>query len=135
MMKDDSSPAASDSPTLTTISDDPSVKESLITTLDSPITPTERFYVRNHFSEVPEINAASWRLKIGGLVNQPLELSLEELQSLPSRESVVTLECAGNSPLLPDAGGGGHWVRPRRGEHGPVEGRPPRGGSGEGGRV
>ena len=35
MMMDQSSPAA-DSPALTTISEDPSVKESLITSLDSP---------------------------------------------------------------------------------------------------
>ena len=96
MMMDQSSPAA-DSPDLTTISEDPSVKESLITSLNAPITPTERFYVRNHFSAVPQIDAAEWRLKVGGLVGQPLELSLEELLGLPSRESVVTLECAGNS--------------------------------------
>ena len=90
-------PTVNDSPALTTISEDPSVKESLITSLNAPITPTERFYVRNHFSAVPQIDAAEWRLKVGGLVGQPLELSLEELLGLPSRESVVTLECAGNS--------------------------------------
>ena len=107
MMMDHSSPAAADSPALTTISEDPSVKESLITSLDSPITPTERFYVRNHFSVVPQIDAAAWRLKVGGLVRQPLELSFDELLSLPSRESVVTLECAGNSRsyLTPPAEG------------------------------
>ena len=90
-------PTVNDSPALTTISEDPSVKESLITSLNAPITPTERFYVRNHFSAVPQIDAAEWQLKVGGLVGQPLELSLEELLGLPSRESVVTLECAGNS--------------------------------------
>ena len=97
MMMDDSSPAATNCPALTTISEDPSVKESLITSLDAPITPTERFYVRNHFSLVPQIDAAAWGLKVGGLVRQPLELSFDELLSLPSRESIVTLECAGNS--------------------------------------
>ena len=97
MMMDHSSPAASHSTALTTISEDPSVKESSITSLDSPITPTERFYVRNHFSVVPKIDATEWRLNVGGLVRQSLELSLEELLSLPSRESIVTLECAGNS--------------------------------------
>ena len=70
MMMDQSSPAA-DSPALTTISEDPSVKESLITSLDSPITPTERFYVRNHFSVVPKIDATEWRLNVGGLLANP----------------------------------------------------------------
>ena len=98
---------AADIPTLTTISDDPSVKESRITSLDTPITPTERFYVRNHFSEVPQIDQGEWRLSVHGLVERPLELSFEDLMSLSSIESVVTLECAGNSRsyLTPPAEG------------------------------
>ena len=107
MTSESTGPAGNESPALTTISEDPSVKESLITSLDSPITPTERFYVRNHFSVVPQIDAVAWRLKVDGLVRQPLELSFDELMSLPSRESVVTLECAGNSRsyLTPQAEG------------------------------
>ena len=92
---------------LATISDDPSVKESLITALDTPITPTERFYVRNHFTEVPQIDETTWRLKVDGMVSQPLELTFDEILEMPSRESVVTLECAGNSRsyLTPPAEG------------------------------
>ena len=98
---------ANPSPSLTTISDDPLVRESIVTSLDAPITPTERFYVRNHFTDVPRIDAKTWRLTIDGLVRQPLELTLDELLTMPARESVVTLECAGNSRsyLTPPAEG------------------------------
>ena len=58
----------------------------------APLTPTERFYVRNH-GPVPEATAP---LRVDGLVSQPLELSLAELQALPRRELTVTLQCAGN---------------------------------------
>ena len=97
----------SNAPGLTTISEDPSVKESLITALDAPITPTERFYVRNHFTEVPQIDKKAWKLKVDGLVTQSLELTFDDILSMSSRESVVTLECAGNSRsyLTPPAEG------------------------------
>ncbi len=104
---DAATPDATTTPSLNTISEDPLVRESIVTNLDDAITPTERFYVRNHFTEVPQIDAAEWRLRVGGLVSQPLEISLEELKAMPARECVVTLECAGNSRsyLTPPAEG------------------------------
>ena len=68
-------------------------------TLDGFLTPVERFYVRSHFA-VPTIDAASWRLRVGGAVKKPLELTFDDLLSLPSRTAAVTLECAGNGRLL-----------------------------------
>lgn len=59
------------------------------------VVPSDRFYVRNHFG-VPRLDPASWRLRISGLAGRPLSLSLAELQAMPSRTAVVTLECAGN---------------------------------------
>jgi DMSO/TMAO reductase YedYZ molybdopterin-dependent catalytic subunit len=64
-------------------------------TLDSFMTPNEKFYVRNHF-EQPKIDASSWRLKIEGAVKRELEVSLDDLKRLPSRTVTATLECAGN---------------------------------------
>jgi DMSO/TMAO reductase YedYZ molybdopterin-dependent catalytic subunit len=43
--------------------------------LDAFITPIDDFYVRSNF-EVPRVDGASWRLRVGGLVERPLELSL-----------------------------------------------------------
>jgi DMSO/TMAO reductase YedYZ molybdopterin-dependent catalytic subunit len=63
------------------------------------ITPTTRFYVRNHF-DVPRVVDGSWTLTVGGLVRRRRTLSLADLRRLPSRSMVVTLECAGNGRSL-----------------------------------
>jgi DMSO/TMAO reductase YedYZ molybdopterin-dependent catalytic subunit len=67
--------------------------------LDGFITPTERFYVRCHFP-IPEIDVRHWRLSVEGLVDQPIQFSLEELQKLPNKTITATLECAGNSRVF-----------------------------------
>jgi len=70
------------------------------------VVPSDRFYVRNHFG-IPALDAAAWRLEVGGLAGRPLSLSVAELRAMPSRTVVVTLECAGNgrSGLDPRAPG------------------------------
>jgi sulfite oxidase len=63
---------------------------------DSFITPEEIFFVRSH-GNVPEVDPATYRLHIGGLVNTPLALSLAEiLRDFESVEVVATIQCAGN---------------------------------------
>ena len=59
------------------------------------VLPSDRFYVRNHFG-VPDLDPATWRLRVGGLTGRPLSFSLDELRSMPSRTVLATLECAGN---------------------------------------
>lgn len=59
------------------------------------VMPNARFYVRNHF-HIPTLDAATFRLTVGGLVERPMSLSLADLRQMPSRNFVVTLECAGN---------------------------------------
>jgi DMSO/TMAO reductase YedYZ molybdopterin-dependent catalytic subunit len=63
--------------------------------LGGEVTPTGRFYRRNHFP-IPVIEPAAWRLGVGGMVHRPLSLSLHELTQLPAETATVTLECAGN---------------------------------------
>ena len=63
--------------------------------LDAILTRTDDFYVRSNFP-VPTIDPAAWRLEVGGFVERPLTLSLDELVALPRRTVAVTLECAGN---------------------------------------
>ncbi len=74
--------------------------------LGGVVMPNAHFYVRNHF-QIPLLDAATWRLNVGGLVERPLSLSLRDLQRLPSQTLVVTLECAGNgrSQLKPPVDG------------------------------
>lgn len=60
------------------------------------ITPVHQFFVRNH-GNIPQIDAKSFRLRIEGLVEKPLELSLEELAAkFPKTTTAATITCAGN---------------------------------------
>ena len=86
-----------ESSTLVTRQEDPLVKEATLPSLDSWITPTPRFYVRNHFSESPTLAISSWRLEVDGQVRQPLTLTFDDILGFPNKEIVVTMECAGNS--------------------------------------
>jgi DMSO/TMAO reductase YedYZ molybdopterin-dependent catalytic subunit len=67
--------------------------------LGGDVTPTAQFYRRNHFP-IPVLDGAAWRLDVGGMVQQPLSLSLHELTQLPAETAVITLECAGNGRAL-----------------------------------
>jgi DMSO/TMAO reductase YedYZ molybdopterin-dependent catalytic subunit len=80
--------------------------EMPFSTLDSFLTPTERFYVRNHFA-VPQLNVRTWRLRVEGNVQRPLELTYKEVRRLPPRTMTALLECSGNNRvyLTPRAAG------------------------------
>src|SRR5215203_1211359 len=60
------------------------------------VTPKELFYVRNH-GPTPEIDPASYRLTVSGLVERSLELALEEIKNeFPKEVVVAAIHCAGN---------------------------------------
>ena len=75
--------------------------------LDSWLTPPDQFFVIKHFDE-PELNERDWRLEVGGLVERPLTLTLDELKARPRQEVTATLECSGNTGLPFFAGGVGN---------------------------
>src|SRR5205809_8132861 len=64
-----------------------------------PITPTGMHYLLVHF-DIPYMEAGEYRLEIGGLVERPVTLSLEDLRRRPSVKAPVTMECAGNGRAL-----------------------------------
>ena len=73
------------------------------------VMPNAHFYVRNHF-HTPTLEASSWRLGVGGLVERPLRLSMRDLGNMRSETRVVTLECAGNGrSLLEPPTAGEQW--------------------------
>jgi len=79
--------------------------------LREPITPAGLHYLLIHF-DIPHVDADVWRLEIGGLVREPLSLSLAELRARPARTLAVTLECAGNGrALIPDHNPSQPWLR------------------------
>jgi DMSO/TMAO reductase YedYZ molybdopterin-dependent catalytic subunit len=88
---------------------EPENSETPLNELRSWVTPNRLFFVRNHF-DVPEMDALSWRLKVGGLVGQPLELDFERIEQLPMRSVFATMECAGNGrSFLEQATHGVQW--------------------------
>lgn len=63
---------------------------------EAPVTPTAAFFSRNH-GPIPQVDPSSWRLRVEGLVDQRLCLSLDALRErFAEREVVATLQCAGN---------------------------------------
>ena len=83
------------------------VRSSRFFDLETPVeyfntwlTPVPRFFVRNHMHEPSELNAADWRLTVGGEVERPATLTLAELSKLATHSVVNTLECAGNGRSL-----------------------------------
>jgi sulfite oxidase len=59
------------------------------------VTPVEGFFTRSH-APVPGIDARTWRLEVGGLVQRAASFSLDDLGRLfPRRQVTATLVCAG----------------------------------------
>tara|TARA_B100000315_G_scaffold255382_1_gene298594 strand:+ start:8155 stop:9324 length:1170 start_codon:yes stop_codon:yes gene_type:complete len=68
-----------------------------LTHLTHWITPTDQFYIRNHFA-VPDVSDTDqWIIHIHGRVQRSHDLSFAQLSDFSHVDQVVTLECAGNS--------------------------------------
>jgi DMSO/TMAO reductase YedYZ molybdopterin-dependent catalytic subunit len=91
--------------------------------LRHPVTPLGLHYLLVHY-DVPVVDAASWRLEVGGLVERPLSLTLADLSEHEPVTAPVTMECAGNGratlaprpvsqPWLLEAVGTGEWTGAR----------------------
>jgi sulfane dehydrogenase subunit SoxC len=59
------------------------------------LTPIGLHYLLTHY-DIPHLDPSTWRLEVGGLVQQPLSLSLDDIRARPAVETAVTMECAGN---------------------------------------
>src|SRR5215510_4569356 len=66
---------------------------------DRAITPTEAFFVRYHITPIPTtVDLATWRLQVGGHVDRPLALSLDDLRTqFPQAVVTAACQCSGNS--------------------------------------
>lgn len=65
---------------------------------EDPLTPTERFYIRTRASELlPDL--ASWQVKLGGLIERPMNLGIESLRKAAKPMGTHLMECAGNVRL------------------------------------
>jgi len=64
--------------------------------IDGPFTPADQFYTVQHYGQ-PVVDPATFRLKVTGLVDRPVSLSLDELRRMGGVELVAGFECSGNS--------------------------------------
>lgn len=61
------------------------------------ITPNDAFFVRYHLSDIPEVDAKTWRLAVGGEgVSNHVELGLDDLKAMPAQEITAVCQCSGN---------------------------------------
>ena len=67
--------------------------------ITSFFTDNEDFYLVQHYGQ-PEVDNDSYRLKVTGMVDNELELSLDDLQAGDVIEQQVGFECGGNSQRL-----------------------------------
>lgn len=70
-------------------------------TLDSFLTPNDRFFVRNHFVP-PDLKASDWSLRVEGHVERPFEIGFDELRTIETRTVTSLLECSGNGRVYLD---------------------------------
>ncbi len=77
--------------------------------IDGPITPRDQWFTTQHYGH-PEIDAATFRLRVSGLVDRPLSLSLADLRGMPSREIVFGFECSGNRGPVNGLSSNGRWT-------------------------
>jgi DMSO/TMAO reductase YedYZ molybdopterin-dependent catalytic subunit len=60
------------------------------------LTPNDRFYRIDIDLAPPRIDAASWKLRVEGLVDEPLDLSLDRIRAMPPASMIATLACISN---------------------------------------
>ena len=71
--------------------------ESPLDYFDTPITPNDRFYVRYHLSDIPSIDAKTYKIAVGGDgANGQAEITFDELKKFPAYEVVAVNQCSGN---------------------------------------
>jgi DMSO/TMAO reductase YedYZ molybdopterin-dependent catalytic subunit len=72
-------------------------------------TPLERHYRIDINTVPPRINGQDWRLRVTGLVEQPLSLALDDLRRYEPTHQIITLACISN-PIGGDLTGTIRWT-------------------------
>ena len=68
--------------------------------LKHDVTPVGMHYLLTHF-DIPYVEKGDdWTLEVNGLINNEQVLTLADLEQMPAKDQVVTMECAGNGRTL-----------------------------------
>jgi DMSO/TMAO reductase YedYZ molybdopterin-dependent catalytic subunit len=77
--------------------------------IDGPITPRDQFFTTQHYGH-PDIDPVAFRLRVSGLVERPVSLSLADLWAMPGTELIAGFECSGNRRPLQGLSSNGRWI-------------------------
>ena len=77
--------------------------------IDSPFISRDIFATTQHYGH-PVIDPATYQLRVSGLVDQPLALSIDDLRGMASTEMVIGFECSGNRGPVNGLSGNGRWT-------------------------
>jgi DMSO/TMAO reductase YedYZ molybdopterin-dependent catalytic subunit len=61
------------------------------------ITPADDFFSVQHYGPT-QVDPATYKLRVSGLVNKEIDLTLDELKRRPRTELIAGFECSGNNP-------------------------------------
>ena len=78
-------------------------------TITGLLTPRDQHFTIQHYGH-PKIDPASFRLRIGGLVDKPQTLTVDELRKMKSVEVVFGFECSGNRGPVQALSSCGRWT-------------------------
>ena len=65
--------------------------------ISSYVTPNDSFYrIDTAFGRVPQVDPGDWRLRFTGMVDNPYEITFDEIQAMDLSDYVITLSCVSN---------------------------------------
>jgi DMSO/TMAO reductase YedYZ molybdopterin-dependent catalytic subunit len=72
--------------------------ETPVQAFTSYLTPNHLFFVRSHFGPPPAeaVVESTWKLRVGGLVERPVELTLSQLRRMEAVTITAVVQCSGN---------------------------------------
>jgi DMSO/TMAO reductase YedYZ molybdopterin-dependent catalytic subunit len=78
--------------------------------IDGHVTPKDQFFAVQHFAQ-PDVDPATYRLKLTGLVNKPVELTIADIRGMKSAEIAAGYECSGNrGNSMQGLASSGKWI-------------------------
>src|SRR5262245_39827422 len=80
-----------------------------VRTIEGPFTPADKYATTQHYGH-PTVDAAAFKLKVSGLVDKPLQLSLDDLKKMGAVDLVAGFECSGNRGPIQGLCGNGKWT-------------------------
>ena len=65
--------------------------------ISSYVTPNDSFYrIDTAFGRVPQVDPGDWRLRFTGMVDNPYEITFDQIQAMDLSDYVITLSCVSN---------------------------------------